>query len=132
MQGVKKAKSFWESGEKSVRLEILGTPPTGNMYIRHSRGRHYRTTQATRFYETVALLAGGRKVCGKKHMMRIEIYLAPKQKGDLDNFLKCAFDAIVKAGILKSDASVTQLFACKDRAKTADGCKTIFEISELS
>lgn len=129
---MKRPKYFWEEGEACLILKIPNTPPSGNHYIKHTRlGRHYKTSEAHDFYATVSLLAAGKKVIGKKHKVAMSVYLAPKQKGDLDNFLKCMCDAIVKAGVLRTDATITEIHAAKYRAESAEECKTLCIISAL-
>lgn len=115
-----------------LSMTIPGTPPSGNNYIRHTRqGRHYMTAEATKFQADVALLAGGQSVSGKRHGVDIQISLAPKQKGDLDNFLKVLIDSLVKAGVLKTDAGICHLRAMKKRAETAQESQTEVYVWDL-
>lgn len=50
-----------------------------------------------------------------KHSITYTVYQGHGSRGDVDNYAKCILDALVKAGVLKSDASVIDLHAHKRR-----------------
>jgi Holliday junction resolvase RusA-like endonuclease len=72
------------------------------------------TAQAKAYYDAVAIFARGRTVAPTtdaarrkaRYRIRIDVYLGPRQRGDFDNFWKCGADALVKCGVIHSDAAV--------------------------
>jgi len=91
-------------------------PPSGNHYVKHTRtGRHYMTAEAVSWLQVVSMYVYGREVIGKAHEVTYTVYQGAKKKGDVDNYAKCILDSLVKAGALKSDASVVSLHAHKLR-----------------
>lgn len=93
--------------------------PSVNHYVKHTRsGQHYRSGEADAFMEAVRLYARGKFVKFKWYSVVVNLTLGPKQKGDLDNFGKVCLDALVKAGVIHSDAKVTCLVLRKFRGKT--------------
>lgn len=99
------------------------TPPSGNHYkepVKYiGRNGYLRmgfkiTPEAKAYYEAVALFARGRTVAPfnapnrrKVHYaVRMDVYLGPRQRGDFDNFWKCGADALVKCGVIHSDAAI--------------------------
>ena len=98
-------------------------PPSGNhykeprQYVGRDGYRHLGfkiTDEARAYYDAVAIFAQGRTVVPldpkerrkARYAVRIDVYLGPRQRGDFDNFLKCGFDALVKCGVIHSDAAV--------------------------
>lgn len=92
-------------------------PPSGNHYkqpIKYiGRNGYLRTgfkitNEARAFYDAVAIFARGRTVAQPKarYGVRIDVYLGPRQRGDFDNFWKCGADALVKCGVIHSDAAI--------------------------
>jgi Holliday junction resolvase RusA-like endonuclease len=101
---------------KELKLTIPIEPPSGNNYIRHTRlGRHYMTPQAIAWYQTVAAIVCGQSVSGDTHEITYTVYQSSRSRADVDNYAKCILDGLVKAGVLKSDASVVDLHAHKRR-----------------
>lgn len=90
-------------------------PPSGNHYVQHSRGRHFKTKAALAWYDAVAVFAGGRHVPGKTHAVEYTVYQGHGSRGDVDNYAKCILDSLTKAGVLRSDASVVELIGRKQR-----------------
>ena len=90
-------------------------PPSVNSYVRHARtGRHYISSEAARFKRSFSLF-GKHCIRWKQYGVSIKIYLARKQKGDLDNFAKCVIDGLVEAEIIDSDAKIVELKMEKHR-----------------
>lgn len=88
-----------------VKFTVPLTPPSVNMYVRHTRsGRHYVTSEAKKFKEAVAVFAGGRKCEGRKYQVDVVIYLGRKERLDHDNGWKVIGDGLQEAGVIKSDA----------------------------
>lgn len=97
-----------------------------NHYIKHTRtGRHYKTADAESWMLEVAMAVavaqrmrgvyGEALVPGKAHEVTYVVYQGYKSKGDVDNYAKCILDALVKTGVLKSDASIVSLHCHKLR-----------------
>lgn len=113
-----------------LKLTIPLVPPGLNHYVRHTRnGRHYVTGGATAFKEAVAIVARGAFVIGRVFEVEAVIYLAHKQKGDVDGFGKLILDGLADAKVFQkpdkrrllvtpcplSDAHVTDLILRKRR-----------------
>jgi Holliday junction resolvase RusA-like endonuclease len=105
-----------EVGMIELRLTIPLEPPTVNHYVKHTRmGRHYITKQAQDWLKTVSLFANGMHVEGKEHFISYTVYQGHGSRGDVDNYAKCVIDSLVKAGVLKTDSSVIEMNAKKQR-----------------
>jgi crossover junction endodeoxyribonuclease RusA len=111
---------------KSLSITVPLTPPTGNMYVRHTRmGRHYVTREAKAFKQAVGLLARGQWVDAEAYEVEATVYLGAKQRGDVDNFGKVLLDALAEARVVRgtggvgSDARVTDLILRKRRDRKA-------------
>lgn len=107
---------------KELILVIQAEPPSVNNYVRHTRsGRHYKTKEAHAWMGEVCktvLLAGARndpRVAGNTHEVTYTVYQGKGSRGDVDNYGKCILDALVATGVLKSDASIVDLYAHKRR-----------------
>ena len=111
-----------------MQIVVPGIPPSVNMYVRHSRGRHYVTKEAERFQSDIAVLASGYKVDAPAYQIEIHVLLGKGQRGDVDNFAKVVLDGLVKAGVIHSDSAVQRLHISKERGKEA---KTMIEIYPL-
>ena len=98
-------------------------PPGGNhykqpcKYIGRDGSLHLGfkvTKDAKAYYDAVAIFARGRTVAPQtdaerrkvRYGVRIDVYLPPKGRGDFDNFWKCGLDALVRCGLIHSDAAV--------------------------
>jgi Holliday junction resolvase RusA-like endonuclease len=109
--------------EKTVTFTVPLTPPSVNHYTRavYYRGRDGNphkgkklTKAAQAFRDAVAIFAQGRTVAPEtdaqrrkvRYEVRVTVYLGPKQRGDADNFLKVAQDALQHCGVIHSDAFV--------------------------
>lgn len=106
-----------EGGSVSkLSLTIPFEAPTVNHYVKHTRsGRHYLTPKAIAWKDAVAIIARGQSVTGKTHEITYTVFQGAGSKGDVDNYAKCILDALVKAGVLKSDASIVAMHAYKKR-----------------
>jgi Holliday junction resolvase RusA-like endonuclease len=105
---------------KGAKFSVPATPPSVNHYMVHTRrGLHFRTPEARAFEEHVAVRAGGLR--GKKveaTEVDIILWLGPKQKLDVDNAPKSLLDSLVRAEVIRSDASITRLLVEKHRAES--------------
>jgi len=105
-----------ENGNTALaKLQVPGTPPSVNSYVRHARGVHYRTTGAKDWDEDVAICAKGQRVRAKGYHVTAVIYLGAGQKGDVDNFAKALLDSLVRSGVIDTDAKVMELWLRKGR-----------------
>lgn len=92
--------------------------PSTNHYVKHTHaGRHYVTGEAKAFFDAVRLYSRGQFVRFPWYAVEVCVVLGPGVKGDADNFLKCGLDALVKSGVIDSDAKVTDVRVIKRRGK---------------
>jgi hypothetical protein len=99
------------------------TPPSVNHHVRPCKyiGRDGQlhtgkklTKQTKAYYDAVAIFARGRTVDPQTpaarrkviYSVEVDVYLGPGQRLDADNGGKCAVDALVRAGVIHSDAFV--------------------------
>jgi crossover junction endodeoxyribonuclease RusA len=100
----------------ALTITVPLVPPSVNHYVKHTRqGRHYVTREGRAFKEAVALFARGRQVRAKRYELEAAIYLGHGQRGDGDNFWKVIADGLVDAGVIRSDAAVTDWILRKRR-----------------
>lgn len=101
---------------KQVRIVVPLEPPTVNHYVKHTRaGRHYITESAKAFLEAVYIFSRGSQALGKSYSVEFTVYQGKGSKGDVDNYSKCVLDGLVKAGVIHSDAAITELKISKRR-----------------
>ena len=102
---------------RSVSIVVPLVPPTVNHYVKHTRnGRHYVTKEAKAFKEAVALFARRQRIMeADAYEVEAHVYLGHGQRGDVDNFGKCLLDSLQAAGVITSDARVTDLILRKRR-----------------
>jgi Holliday junction resolvase RusA-like endonuclease len=99
------------------------TPPSVNHYTRscYYRGKDGQahkgkklTPEAQAYRDAVAIFAQGRTVAPEtdaerkkvRYGVRMDVYLGPRQHGDFDNFWKSGLDALVRCGVIHTDAAV--------------------------
>jgi Holliday junction resolvase RusA-like endonuclease len=114
----------------SLRLEIPLTPPSVNHYKRPAiiRGvRTYILTKEAKAYKAaVAIIARGdtlapateRERQKTRYRLTATVYLGRGQRADGDNLWKCLADGLVEAGVIHSDAAVSdwRIFVDRDRS----------------
>lgn len=101
-----------------ISFMVPAIPPSANHYkMPRGRGRFgmYVTEEAKKFKSDVALCSKGIQIRWRHYGVQIDIYLGKKQKGDLDNFSKVTLDSLVFAGVIDSDAKITDLRMTKSR-----------------
>lgn len=99
-----------------VQIIVPLTPPSVNHYVKHTRnGGHYVTQEAKAFKSAVALFAKGQQIRLEAYYIEIWLNLGKKTRLDLDNAPKLILDALVDAGVIHSDAAVTDLALHKRR-----------------
>jgi Holliday junction resolvase RusA-like endonuclease len=117
-----------------VVLTIPMEPPSSNHYKRYRViGKHaswYLTAKAKGWHQAVAIIAAGQSAVGSKHEISYTVFQGTGSRGDVDNYAKCILDALVKAGVLKSDASVVDLHAYKRRDR--ENPRTEIRIKEVA
>jgi Holliday junction resolvase RusA-like endonuclease len=108
---------------KKLTLTVPGIPPSVNHYKKPRNWRcgrgFYLTRDANRFQNTVSILARDRRAQDtvsewlmavperhRRYRVSLTIFLGKGQRGDRDNFRKVPLDALVKAGVIHSDARV--------------------------
>jgi len=128
-------------------LTIPIEPPSGNHYKSFRViGKHaswYLTAKAKAWHVEVYMAAAAasncytrdgsckcRMVSGVAHEVTYTVYQGSGSRGDVDNYAKCILDALVKAGALKSDASVVSLHAHKVRDRVNP--RTEIHIKEIA
>lgn len=101
-----------------IKIQIELIPPSVNNYVRHTKdGIHFKTSAAKNFQQLVALRSGehrGKLIEAKE--VSILVCLGKGQSGDVDNFPKLVLDGLVRAKVIRSDASITRLVVDKCRA----------------
>jgi Holliday junction resolvase RusA-like endonuclease len=103
-----------------LKITVPLVPPSVNHYKKpRGRGKWFVIGEAQAFKDAVALFAQGRRVIAKEYGVELYILLGKGDKGDIDNFAKCALDGLKDAGVIHSDAAVTNLVLFKDRDETA-------------
>lgn len=111
-------------------------PPSVNHYKNPSRGGGWhRAADAIAFVDAVAIFSRRQKVTGTIYAITLTFHLGPersKGQNDLDNFLKVAIDALVRAGVIVNDARVLELHAYKRFCDSAREERTEYSITGFS
>ena len=104
--------NFGNPSKPDSKPLVLGfpfLPPTANSYIRHSRGRHYKTQAALKFDCDVYALSVPHKMCGSSFRVTINLYFENKRRCDIDNRIKPLLDALVYAAVIRDDSLVDEI-----------------------
>lgn len=106
-----------------LRLEIPGIPPTGNHYkncriIVPKSGakpflQWYLTDEAEAWYQTVQVIVAGRQLRAEGYSVSYLVYVPDRRRRDSDNWDKCVFDSLTKAGAIHDDSAVNERHAYK-------------------
>jgi Holliday junction resolvase RusA-like endonuclease len=108
--------------ENSVRITVPLIPPSVNHYkMRTRRGVTFVTDDAKAFKAAVCY-------CSLRHTsdpfkafsdcdleVEVIVYQGKGDKGDVDNYAKCVLDGLVEAGVIRTDAAITDLTLRKRR-----------------
>lgn len=133
--------------ERTVAFVVPLTPPSVNhmyrtCYYKARNGRAVKgrklTKAAVAFTDAVAIFAQGRTVAPAtdaerrkvRYEVRVTVYLGPKQRGDADNFLKVAQDALQHCRVIHSDAFVYESKAIVVKNER-DNPRTEFVVTRL-
>lgn len=126
-----------------IRFEIPLTPPSVNHYkkpgILIRGGQRVRTMvltdEALAYKAAVGVFARGqtlvpdtkRERARMRYSLTAAVYMGAGQRGDGDNFWKCLADGLVEAGVIHSDAAVSEwhLYVYRDR----DNPRTVIEVT---
>lgn len=123
------------------------TPPTVNHYKSPCRytgndGLYHLgfklSKAAHAYYDAVAIFAQGQSVDPETKEARertiyhveVHIFLGQKQRGDDDNFAKCALDALQYARVIHSDAAVREPKIIVHRDER-DNPRTVYHVTRL-
>lgn len=135
--------------EDEVRFTVPLVPPSGNHYkkpCKYPGPNGYLhlgfkiTPEAKAYYDATAIFSRGRTVAPLtnterrkvKYSVRIDVYLGPRQHGDFDNFWKCGLDALVKSGVIHSDAAVDgEESKCVVHGNDRDNPRTEYIVSRI-
>ena len=103
-----------------VTIVVPMEPPSGNHYKKlRVVGRNvswYLTKDAKAWHHAVAVCcAAVDQVDGKAHEIEYTVFQGAGSRGDVDNYAKVVLDALVRASVLRSDASVVALHCYKRR-----------------
>ena len=106
--------------QNEIKFSVGRLPPSVNHYVQHTRaGRHYKTSDARAFEEAVAFAGRSyRDRMIEATEVDIIVWLGPKQRGDVDGFPKTVLDGMVRARIIRSDATIIRLLVEKHRGVT--------------
>jgi Holliday junction resolvase RusA-like endonuclease len=132
----------WEQAEMSApyRFMVPFLPPSVNHYKKPRRsGGWYRSVESISFIDAVCVCSGKTKITGNFYALELWFFLGPSKRNlssnDLDNFQKVAIDALVRAGIIKTDGRILDLhlhkrFVSTDRDERTEYFITGREINE--
>jgi Holliday junction resolvase RusA-like endonuclease len=102
-----------------IKLIIPLEPPSVNHYKKpvYVRGRlsYAVTKDAKAFLDAICIFARGQALAADAYEIEYTVYQGKGSRGDVDNYSKCILDGLVRAGVIHSDAAVTDLHQHKRR-----------------
>ncbi len=101
-----------------VNIVVPLEPPSVNHYkVKTKMGVTFVTKEAKAFKSALRYIAAGRTVANPKatYLVKMCVYQGNKSRGDVDNYAKVAIDSLVDAGVIHSDAAITDLYLSKRR-----------------
>jgi Holliday junction resolvase RusA-like endonuclease len=105
-----------------VTITVPLIPPSVNHYkvtrVRNGKRWTFVTPDAIKFKEAIAILSPKvEELVTKKttYLIEITVFQGSRDKGDVDNYSKCVLDGLVDAGVIHSDAAITDLTLRKRR-----------------
>jgi Holliday junction resolvase RusA-like endonuclease len=105
------------------RFTVPLLPPSVNHYkgVRKNGG-FYRKREAVAFVDAVCVFSRKTMVTGNFYTVEIFFFLGPSKRNlssnDLDNFQKVGIDALVRAGVIKTDGRILDLHLHKRFTET--------------
>jgi len=96
------------------RFTVPLLPPSVNHYkAARKNGGFYRKREAVAFVDAVCVVSRKTMVTGNFYTVEIFFFLGPSKRNlssnDLDNFQKVGIDALVRAGVIKTDGRILDL-----------------------
>ena len=100
-----------------LQFSIPLTPPSVNHYVTHGGGFHRKHPEAQAWERDFPIFARQQYVVSesKRFQVKLEIFLGPKERGDVDNFAKCPLDCIARAWMLRGPKLESLSDACVKR-----------------
>lgn len=111
-----------------MTIELPFLPPTVNTYIRHGKGRTYKTREAMKFDADVHALCCTKVMDAGLLRASVKLYFKNDRRCDLDNRLKPLFDAVAYAGVIADDSLIDEIFVKRFHADTE---KTVLILEAL-
>jgi Holliday junction resolvase RusA-like endonuclease len=125
---------------RPFRFTVPLLPPSVNHYKSPRRGGGwFRAAESIAFIDAVCVFSGKTMVTGNFYALEIWFFLGPAKRNlssnDLDNFQKVAIDALVRAGVIKTDGRILDLhlhkrFCSTDREERTEYFVTGRQIDE--
>lgn len=113
-----------------IEFTVPLVPPSVNHYkMRTRKGVTFVSKEAKAFKAAFVVFCRGQRIEAEAYKVSVHFYLGSGQRGDVDNFLKCALDGLTEAGVIRTDAAITHLIAQKSRDK--ENPRTEFTIESL-
>lgn len=104
---------------ETLKIVVPLTPPSANMYMRtmviNGSARHYPSAETKAWWTAVKVFSRGQVFEAKEYEIAYVVYQGSGERGDVDNYSKCIFDALVKAEVIDSDHKVYAMHAYKGR-----------------
>ena len=109
---------------REVRIVVPLEPISVNHYksmriIQPKGGKPFISTYVTKaaesFMAALAACARGMTISADSYSVGFCVYQGAGSRGDVDNYSKCILDGLVKAGVIHSDAAITDLSMSKRR-----------------
>jgi len=116
------------------RFTVPLLPPSVNHYkgVRKNGG-FYRKREAVAFVDAVCVISRKTMVTGNFYTVEIFFFLGPSKRNlssnDLDNFQKVGIDALVRAGVIKTDGRILDLHLHKRFVATDRDQRTEYFVS---
>lgn len=111
---------------ETLKIVVPLTPPSVNHYMSERvamvKGKpmimKYPSKEAKAWWAAVAAYSGGRVFVAKDFEIAYVVYQGAKERGDADNYGKCVFDSLVKAGVIDSDHKIFAMHGYKTRDRS--------------
>ena len=116
------------------RFTVPLLPPSVNHYKAvRKNGGFYRKREAVAFVDAVCVISRKTMVTGNFYTVEIFFFLGPSKhnlsSNDLDNFQKVGIDALVRAGVIKTDGRILDLHLHKRFVATDRDQRTEYFVS---
>lgn len=102
-----------------VHITVPLVPPSVNHYkMRTRKGVTFVSAEAKAYKKAVVFASFQRPVDSwgrANYSVDVTVFQGKGDKGDVDNYAKCVLDGLVEAGVIHSDAAITDLRLRKQR-----------------